>query len=343
MRFGLNFDGIKVSDYQNRSKPMPPPPRDYIQDSFKIFMEHGIDVVRIPVYWESFEKAPDSFIEELNLISNEADKNNISCIYDNHQWESSSFLGYGIGFPNSIVSPLFQDNSFHHDPHKHPSKRDIEKFWNNWWDRTIKSFDGEDGWNKQLEFIQKVIEAVNNKKSTVAFELLNEPQVFRRGDFKKISKYYDNFLSKITNLTDKPLIFCYSYAGRFSALNLPWLQAKTKPSLTVKNKIIFDIHPYPPYYMVMLYFRLVLKLLKINTVLAGEYNSGTGEGVKISLSQHERYLKTFKKFLPCGIMFWQWSYVKDNDHPAFNLAKNIDGVITPNDNFESFVKAIKNS
>jgi hypothetical protein len=42
-------------------------------------------------------------------------------------------------------------------------------------------------------------------------------------------------------------------------------------------------------------------------------------------------------------MFWQWSYIKDNDHPAFNLAKNVDGVIAPNDNFESFVKAIKNS
>jgi endonuclease/exonuclease/phosphatase family metal-dependent hydrolase len=123
MRIGLNFDGIKVSDYQNRSKPLPP--QEYMQDSFKIFLKHGIEAVRIPVYWESYEKDPDSFIEELNLISNEADKNNISCIYDNHQWECSSFLGYGIGFPNSIVSPLFQNNSFHRDPHKHPSKKDV--------------------------------------------------------------------------------------------------------------------------------------------------------------------------------------------------------------------------
>jgi hypothetical protein len=106
MRIGLNFDGIKVSDYQNRLKPLPP--QEYIQDSFKIFLNHGLDILRIPVYWESYEKDPDGFIEELNLISDEADENNISCIYDNHQWECSSFLGYGIGFPNSIVSPLFQ-------------------------------------------------------------------------------------------------------------------------------------------------------------------------------------------------------------------------------------------
>jgi hypothetical protein len=139
------------------------------------------------------------------------------------------------------------------------------------------------------------------------------------------------------------LIFCYSYAGRLYALNFPWIQAKIKPSLSVKNKIIFDIHPYPPYYIVMMYFRLVLKLMKIDTVLAGEYNSNTGKGVKIGSSQHTRYLKTFKKFLPYGVMFWQWSYIKDNKHPAFNLAKNTDAVIAPNDNFESFVEAIKNS
>ncbi len=83
MRIGLNFDGIKVSDYQNRSKPLPSP-QEYVQDSFKIFMNHDIDMVRIPVYWESYEKDPAGFIEELNLISNEADKNYISCIYDNH-------------------------------------------------------------------------------------------------------------------------------------------------------------------------------------------------------------------------------------------------------------------
>ena len=47
----------------------------------------------------------------------------------------------------------------------------------------------------------------------------------------------------------------------------------------------------------MLYFRLVLKLEKIDTVLAGEYNSGTGNEAKISSSQHARYLKTFKKVL----------------------------------------------
>ena len=193
----------------------------------------------------------------------------------------------------------------------------------------------------QLDTYQKVIETVNNKTSTIAFELLNEPQVFRHGDFKKVSKYHDYLLSKVTDLTDKSIIFCYSYAGRLSAFNFPWTQARIKPSITVSNKIMFDIHPYPPYYIVMLYFRLILKLMKMDTFLVGEYNSGTGRWNRNKLKPAQKYLKTFKKFLPYGVMFWQWSYIMDNGHPAFNLAKTVDGKISLNTNFDSFVKAIK--
>ena len=42
-------------------------------------------------------------------------------------------------------------------------------------------------------------------------------------------------------------------------------------------------------------------------------------------------------------MFWQGSYMKDNEHPAFNLAKNAEEKIAPDDNFERIVKVIKNS
>ena len=339
MKIGVNFDGFKISDCQNCSKLIPP--QRYIQDSFKIFREHGMDIVRIPVYWESYEKDPEGFIEELNLISEEADKNNISCLYDNHQWECSSFLGYGIGFPNSIVSQLYQNNSSEHDSFKPPSKEDIEKFWNGWWDRAIKSFDGGDGWDLQMDFFQRVIETVNNKTSTIGFELLNEPQVFRHSDFKKVSSYHDNLLNKIAEMTDKILLFCYTYAGRLSAFNFPWTPARIKPTLAVNNKILFDIHAYPPYYIVILYFKLIVKLMKIDTFLVGEYNLGTGDGVKTSLSQHIKYLKTFKKILLHGVMFWQWSYIMDNGHPAFNLAKTVDDKILLDNNFDIFVKAIK--
>src|SRR6187551_1083098 len=102
MLIGVNFDGIKISDRQNRQREISPP-ANYIANSFKIFSENGLNCVRVPFYWESFENDSNGFIQEIELISEEADKNGLYCIYDNHQWECSSFLGQGIGFPNSLL------------------------------------------------------------------------------------------------------------------------------------------------------------------------------------------------------------------------------------------------
>ena len=102
---GVNLQVYRISDYQNRH--MAAPPNNYISDSFKIFAENGLNCITIAFYWESYEKDPEGFKQELDIISKEADKYNTMCIYDNHQWERSSFLGHGIGFPNSIMSNQF--------------------------------------------------------------------------------------------------------------------------------------------------------------------------------------------------------------------------------------------
>ena len=106
MLIGVNFDGVKIAERQNRQKAAPP--SNYISDSFRIFSKSGLNCIRIPFYWESFEKDHIGFIEELEVISDEADKNDLKCIYDNHQWECSSLLGYGIGFPDSLLHTTSQ-------------------------------------------------------------------------------------------------------------------------------------------------------------------------------------------------------------------------------------------
>jgi hypothetical protein len=338
LRIGVNFDGFKISDYQNRSKPYPP--KNYIQDSFRIFRGSGLDLVRIPVYWESYEKDPRGFINELEIIAAEADKYNISCIYDNHQWKCSSSFGFGIGFPNSIATSILPNGQLRRNPFGPPSKEDVEQFWNKWWSRTIKTAEGKDGWDMQAEYLKKIIGVVNGRKSTLGFEMLNEPQVFRQGDFKKVSDYHNYVIAKTACLTDKILIFCYAYAGRITALNFPWIQSKTRPSFPVGNRIMFDIHPYPPYFVVMMYFKLVSKLMKAGRLFVGEYNSGTGKNVFIGLNQHKRYLKTLNKFFPFGVAFWQWSYLNDKAHHAFNLTKILDGRIQSNENFTNLVNAL---
>ena len=54
MLIGVNFDGVKIAERQNRQKAAPP--SNYISDSFRIFSKSGLNCIRIPFYWESFEK-----------------------------------------------------------------------------------------------------------------------------------------------------------------------------------------------------------------------------------------------------------------------------------------------
>lgn len=192
---GLNFDGFRCSSYQNRSVT-PDSPTNYIDDSFRVFSDVGINCIRIPIHWESYEKNPAEFNDEIDNISDNANRYNIFCIYDNHQWECSSYLGYGIGFPNSLLLPEFHKDNPEKTSLDPPSYEDLENFWNNWWDRKLKTDDGKDGWEKQLEYLEQVVRRVKDKKSTFGFEILNEPQVFRQGDFKLVGNYHGYILER---------------------------------------------------------------------------------------------------------------------------------------------------
>jgi hypothetical protein len=322
---------------------MSEPPTNYVDDSFKVFSEVGINCIRIPIYWESYEKNPDEFNKEIDNISYTADKYNLSCIYDNHQWECSSYLGYGIGFPNSLLSTHFHKD----DPEKNslnpPSNEDLENFWNNWWERKLKTVDGKDGWDKQSEYLEQVIRRVKDKKSTLGFEILNEPQVFRQGDFKIVGNYHKNILETLGTITDKIFFLCCTNSASLFAINLPEEQAKIKPpsSTPIRNKLIYDVHPYPPSFLTMTFYKTSSILMNNIPIYAGEFNSGTKKGVAISQTQFVNYVNRLKEFSSYGCALWQWSYIIDNYHPAFNLTQIINGRINPNDNFQNFVKSIK--
>jgi Cellulase (glycosyl hydrolase family 5) len=337
---GVNFHGFKCASYQNGAKTLRPP-NEYINDSFKIFAEAGIRCIRFPLYWESYEKNSEEFIQELDVISSVADKYDVLCVYDNHQWKCSSCLGYGIGFPNSLLIQAFEKDPSIENSLSPPTRRDLEKFWNGWWDRKLETDKGKDSWDAQLEFLEVVIKRVKDKKSTVGFEILNEPQVFRQGDFKKVGNYHDYIVKKISMITDKILFFCFTSSASLYAINFPWEQAKTKPSFNVGNNIIFDVHPYPPYVLTMEYYKVLSSLMKNISIYVGEFNAGIKKGVEINAIQFKKYIKRLKDFKVSGAAFWEWSYVIDNDHPAFNLTNVIDDKIYSNTNFDNFTNVIK--
>jgi len=343
---GVNFHGFLCASRQNgwltpSSLPQQQPPDDYMEDSFRIFKQSGIKCIRVPLYWESYERNPECFNQELVSISSIADKYGISCIYDNHQWKCSSYFGVGIGFPNSLLSPSFGEYLPARDSAGCPSKQILKKFWNGWWDRKLKTTQGKDCWDAQLEFLEEMINRIKDKNSTLGFEILNEPMIFRQADFRKVGIYHDYFVKHISALTDKTLFFCFTSSDPLNTLNVPWEQAKTKPSNNVANKIIFDVHPYPPNSLTMGYYKSICWLMKNIPLYAGEFNAGINPGIKINGRQLNEYVSRLKNFNLSGCAFWEWSYIPDTYHRAFNLTCVIDGKIHPNNNFKSFANTIR--
>jgi hypothetical protein len=154
-----------------------------INDSFKIFKEAGIQCIRFPLYWECYEKNPEAFNQELDNISSAAWKYDILlCIYDNHQWECSSYIGEGSGFPNSLLIGSFEPHS---DPSSRPSRQDLKKILERMVGSKIRDYRRKRWLGSTIKFLEGVIKRLKDKYSTLGFEILNEPQVFRQVDFRK--------------------------------------------------------------------------------------------------------------------------------------------------------------
>ena len=167
--------------------------------------------------------------------------------------------------------------------------------------------------------------------------------VFRQADFRKVGIYHDYLIKNISALTDKTLFFCFTSSDPFSTLNVPWEQAKTKPSdnNATNNVIIFDVHPYPPNSLTMGYYKSISWMMKNISMYAGEFNAGINPGVRINARQFKDYVKTLKNSNVYGCAFWEWSYIPDKDHPAFNMTTITNDKIYPNSNFQSFADEIR--
>jgi aryl-phospho-beta-D-glucosidase BglC (GH1 family) len=80
---------------------------NYYDDSSRMIRDAGLNLVRYLYY----EMNPELFIQELQTVTRVADKYGIKVIYDNHQYQTSSWLDpkNSTGFPES----LFQGTDDH--------------------------------------------------------------------------------------------------------------------------------------------------------------------------------------------------------------------------------------
>jgi Cellulase (glycosyl hydrolase family 5) len=208
--FGVNMRGYYTSSVvQNRQFGSSHLPVNYYEDSFKAISKAGMNLVRYLLYWEAYEKNPSLFIKELDTVANTADKWGLKVIYDNDQYHTSSWLepDRGYGFPSS----LFEDNPKYDygggGGVEGNGSEGAKVWWTDWWNRSIKDGNGNDGWILQLGFLKKIINTVNKHNSTIGYEILNEPQIYSVDQWEKIGKYNTFIVDQLRKVTQKIILF----------------------------------------------------------------------------------------------------------------------------------------
>ena len=332
-------------------------PRSYYEDSFRLIHDAGMNHVRYLFYWESYNKNPSLFMEELLTVANTADKYGIKVLYDNHQWHTSSWLeSKGTGFPSFLFSanPLYERDSGGN------TNDEVAKiWWSNWWNRSVKDSNGNDGWILQAQFLKKIVNAVDNHPSTLGYEILSEPQVHSDDQWEKVGEFNTFMTNELRKITQKTIAYSQQVPASPNAPNIdviPENQVKMAPENRIN--VVFKISLYgvstDDFHKTRLDGLAEAGELAGVLLYVGEWNNvvreRSGEVFKINpeesdLTQEEvnLFLQDFKRLDVWGWAYWQWNY---NSHrvPNFNLIRvSEDGYLEPTKYYEQLKVAILSS
>ena len=327
---GVDMNGLITSSSQAKNFTSSSHfPVNYYDDSFRIISQAGMNHVRFIYFWESYEKNPSLFMNELNTVAQAADKWGIKVIYDNHQFHTSSWLdpAHGTGFPDV----LFTGNpAYIYDGGGAPKSKYATLWWTNWWNRSIKDSSGADGWTLLADFLKKIVNTVDKHPSTLGYEILSEPQVHSTDQWSKIGQFNTFMVNTLRTVTQKTIAYSMSVPVDLkssigvSAENL----AKMVPAN--KSNVVFKISVYgvptnPNTYQGQRFniFDKTAKLVGVPLYI-GEWNNVkrqktiNEEGLVVSkinpqlsdINQTEANLmvQTFKNTNVWGMAYWIWNF-----------------------------------
>jgi hypothetical protein len=335
---GVNMRGYHTSSPQSREFKFVFPD-NYYETSFKTLSKaDAIDHVRYRFYWESYVKSPAEFIKEIKQVAETADKYGLKVIYDNHQFHTSSWLNVerGTGFP----AYLFDDPVLYKQGSGGAPKSTAAKaWWTNWWNNAVKSVNGTDGWKLQLDFLEKIVQTVDNYRSTLGYEILSEPQVHSPDQWAKIGKYNNYITQELRKNTNKTIV--YSMNIPIDLKSTIGVNAENLAKMVPLNKenVVFKFSlygvPSAGYQADKLDLFLNASRLAGVPLYIGEWNNVkrvstvNEEGKKIweiaatqsDISQVDAntIVDEFKNIGIWGMAFWEWSFIV-SDTPNFNLA-----------------------
>lgn len=307
-------------------------PSDFYEKSFALISKAGMNHIRYAFYWEAYEKDPKAFIKELSTVAKIADKNNLKVIYDNHQYHTSSWLDStnGTGFP----SKLFDKTKYKHGSGGAPHDNAAKKWWDQWWNNKIKDSEGNSGWELQAQFLRRVTNTVDHHKSTLGYEILNEPQVHRSDQLAKVGKYNTFITNNLRQITNKTLVYSMNIPVHPSGSpkDIALMTPKDRDNLVFK----FTIYDAPkPGSFEGNKLSTMLKVAKLSKVpvYIGEWNDASHKDMakgKKGLVVHTKnnpdpkstnsIVKKLKNLNVWGWAYWNWNYVP-HPVPSFNLVK----------------------
>lgn len=321
---GVAFKGhyTAMGELKNISK-IPPP--SYIDKSFRLISEAGLNHIRFLTYWESYEKNPELFIKELEDVADLADKYGLHVIYDNHQWHTSSYLERnGTGFPVGLFSG---NSSYIANSGGNTNSETAKLWWTNWWNRKVQDVNGNEGWTLLANHLKKIVSTVDNHSSTLGYEILSEPQVHSNDQWEKVGQFNTFMVNELRNLTSKTLAYSQHVplSLQNNAINMT-SENMAKMAPENKTNIIFKISIYglpseSDYQQKRL--SMVSNASKIAEVplYFGEWNKVSRAQVgdiriidpiasNLTQSDVNEYINMFKGMDAWGSAYWIWNWQK---------------------------------
>jgi hypothetical protein len=332
-----------VTDQKQVRNDTSLPPANYFDESFKLIKDAGLNHVRFLLYWESYEKNPQAFMNELEQVANLADKYGIKVIYDNHQWHTSSWLEKrGTGFPAS----LFENNSqkYPKDSGGKEGQPVAKLWWSDFWDGSIKDAQGKDAWTSLADFWKKVVTKLDGHPSTFGYEILSEPHVESSDQWEKIGNFNSFITDELRSLTNKTIVYSMNVPVDLKGPIQLTPENLAKMAPTNKENVMFKVsvygNPDRDQYQKQR-FDMFLKTSELtgDPLYVGEWNNVVRTQVngvfqldpaKSGLDQQttDAMLQAFKDNNITASAFWKWDY-QDANTPSFNLILNQNGTIMP--------------
>jgi hypothetical protein len=195
-------------------------------------------------------------------------------------------------------------------------------------------------WERQAEFVKEVVTLTRDYRAVIAYEILNESEIWREVDYSKINQYNAFMVGQLRPLVQSRHRFVISWAlPRGGVADTIRHQRDQFTGLPDLRDLIYDGHVYPPSHLRLFYFRSIVAPLGI-PLWIGEFNSGFTAGVTLGKKQLFKYIQKFKNAGIYGWNLWKFDYRFDSNIPAFNLAQIVNNRIRPAESFHHLAEAI---